>query len=98
MANEFGRRDFLKSSAAIAGTAVVCGGTIHTHPVRAAQIEVPVVDGLAIQVLLDSSHDIFLRPQEVNGVQVERARGAPISAGSCTISGVSRCCSSPSGR
>ena len=32
------------------------------------------MDGLAIQVLLDSSHDVFLRPQEVNGVQVERAR------------------------
>lgn len=74
MANEFGRRDFLKSSAAIAGTAVVCGGTIHTHPVRAAQIEVPVVDGLVIQVLLDSSHDIFLGPQELNGVQADRAR------------------------
>jgi 7,8-dihydropterin-6-yl-methyl-4-(beta-D-ribofuranosyl)aminobenzene 5'-phosphate synthase len=77
MANEFGRRDFLKSSAAVAGTAVVCGGTIHTFPVRAAQIEVPVVDGLAVQVLLDSSHDIFLGPQEVNGVQADRARRGP---------------------
>jgi 7,8-dihydropterin-6-yl-methyl-4-(beta-D-ribofuranosyl)aminobenzene 5'-phosphate synthase len=73
MARQLGRRDFLTSSAALAGTAVTCGGIIHTHAVRAAPIEVPVVDGLAIQVLLDSSHDVFLRPQEVNGVQVERA-------------------------
>jgi 7,8-dihydropterin-6-yl-methyl-4-(beta-D-ribofuranosyl)aminobenzene 5'-phosphate synthase len=73
MANQLGRRDFLTSSAALAGTAVTCGGIIHTHAVRAAPIDVPIVDGLAIQVLLDSSHDVFLRPQEVNGVQVERA-------------------------
>ena len=70
-----GRRDFLKSSAVLAGTTVTCGGIIHPHSVRAAPIEVPVVDGLAVRVLVDSSHDIFLGTQEVNGVQVQRARG-----------------------
>jgi hypothetical protein len=74
MASRLERRDFLKSSAILAGTAVTCGGIIHTHGVRAAPIETPVVDGLAVQVLLDSSHDVFLGAQEVNGVQVERAR------------------------
>ena len=73
MARQLRRREFLRSSAVLVGTAVTCGGIVHPRPVRAAPIEVPAVDGLAIQVLLDSSHDVFLRPQEVNGVQVERA-------------------------
>lgn len=75
MANGFRRRDFLKSSAALAGTAVACGSAIRAHGVRAAAIEIPVVDHLAVRVLLDSSHDIFLGTEEVNGVQVQRARG-----------------------
>jgi 7,8-dihydropterin-6-yl-methyl-4-(beta-D-ribofuranosyl)aminobenzene 5'-phosphate synthase len=74
MAKQIGRRDFLTSSAALTGAAATCGGIIHSHPVRAAPFEVPVVDGLVVQVLLDSSHDVFLGAQEVNGVRVDRAR------------------------
>ena len=75
MAGELGRREFLKSSAVLAGTAVTCGKIMHAPGVRAAPIEVPVVDRLAVQILLDSSHDIFLGAEEVNGVEVQRARG-----------------------
>jgi 7,8-dihydropterin-6-yl-methyl-4-(beta-D-ribofuranosyl)aminobenzene 5'-phosphate synthase len=75
MANELGRRDFLKSSAVLAGTAVACGSVLPTSGAHAASVEVPVVDRLAMRVLLDSSHDIFLGAQEVNGVQAQRARG-----------------------
>jgi 7,8-dihydropterin-6-yl-methyl-4-(beta-D-ribofuranosyl)aminobenzene 5'-phosphate synthase len=75
MANDLGRRDFLKSSGVLAGTAVACGSALHSPGVQAAPVEVPVVDRLAVRVLLDSSHDIFLGVQEVNGVQVQRARG-----------------------
>jgi 7,8-dihydropterin-6-yl-methyl-4-(beta-D-ribofuranosyl)aminobenzene 5'-phosphate synthase len=73
MARELGRRDFLKSSAVLASTAVTCGGIVRAEGVRALPIEVPVVDRLAVRVLLDSSHDIFLGVQEVNGVEVQRA-------------------------
>jgi 7,8-dihydropterin-6-yl-methyl-4-(beta-D-ribofuranosyl)aminobenzene 5'-phosphate synthase len=70
MIRTLGRRDFLAGSAAIAGAAV--GGSFTcVEFATAAPIEVPVVDKLSIKVLVDSTHDLFLRPRTVNGVSVQ---------------------------
>lgn len=69
MATVSARRDFLKTSAVLAGAAAA--GFLPSRAVRAASIDVPVVDKLAIRVLVDSSFDLFLRPGQVNGVTVE---------------------------
>ena len=64
-----GRREFLKSSAAMA--AVSAAGSFSCIEIGlAAPIEVPTIDGLAIRVLVDSSYDLFFRPAEVNGVKI----------------------------
>lgn len=68
-----GRRDFLKGTAAVAGT-TAAGNFICFEIASAASITPPSVDKLTIRVLLDSAHDIFLRGQEVNGVKAIRAR------------------------
>ena len=77
MTRTLGRRDFLVGSAVLAGTAVG-GGFTCVEFASAAPIEVPVVDKLSIRVLVDSTHNLFLRPGKVNGVSVQPT---PISAG-----------------
>ena len=72
MASDFargaiGRRDFLKYSAALAGVAAA-GNFVCMEYADAAPIKIPEVDKLSIRVLIDSSHDQFLRPITVNGV------------------------------
>jgi 7,8-dihydropterin-6-yl-methyl-4-(beta-D-ribofuranosyl)aminobenzene 5'-phosphate synthase len=67
MSHTLRRRDFLKGSAALAGAAAA-GGFVCVEVAAAAPIEVPVVDKLTMRVLIDSSHDQFLRPIQVNGV------------------------------
>jgi len=64
-----GRREFLKTSAALAA-ASAAGGFSCIEIAGAAPIEVPTVDRLAIRVLVDSSYDLFFRPAEVNGVKI----------------------------
>jgi 7,8-dihydropterin-6-yl-methyl-4-(beta-D-ribofuranosyl)aminobenzene 5'-phosphate synthase len=76
MIRTLGRRDFLVGSAAVAGA--VGGGFACVEFAPAAPIEVPVVDKLSIKVLVDSTHNLFLRPGAVNGVSVQPT---PISAG-----------------
>ena len=61
------RRDFLRASAVLGGAAAL-GGWLPTTRAHASTIEAPVVDKLTIEVLVDSSFDIFLRPNQVNGV------------------------------
>ncbi len=68
----FDRRDFLKASALIAGAAAA-GGFGHSRIARAAAISAPTVDKLSIRVLVDSSYDIFMRPNKLNGVTIEPA-------------------------
>ena len=63
---EFSRRDLLKASAAFAGAAAAGFNCVEISD--AATFEVPTVDKLAIRVLIDSSHDQFLRTKTVNGV------------------------------
>ena len=70
MRNGMARRDFLKSSMAFAG-ASAAGGFSCVEIASAAPIEAPMVDGLAIRVLLDSSFDLFFRPKELKGVKLE---------------------------
>jgi len=64
-----GRREFLKSSAALAAVSAASGFSCIENA-AAAPIEVPTVDGLGIRVLVDSSYDLFFRPAEVSGVKI----------------------------
>jgi 7,8-dihydropterin-6-yl-methyl-4-(beta-D-ribofuranosyl)aminobenzene 5'-phosphate synthase len=77
MVDTLKRRDFLKASAAMAAASAACGFTC-VEFASAAPIEVPVVDKLSIKVLVDSTHNLFLRSGTVNGVSVQPT---PISAG-----------------
>jgi 7,8-dihydropterin-6-yl-methyl-4-(beta-D-ribofuranosyl)aminobenzene 5'-phosphate synthase len=60
------RREFVIGSTALAGT--VAAGVLPFPKAVAARIEVPIIDKLTMRVLVDSSHDVFLRPVQVNGV------------------------------
>jgi 7,8-dihydropterin-6-yl-methyl-4-(beta-D-ribofuranosyl)aminobenzene 5'-phosphate synthase len=64
------RREFLKASAAFAA-ASAAGGFGCVEIASAAPIQVPVVDKLTMRVLIDSSHDQFLRSKTVGGVQAD---------------------------
>jgi 7,8-dihydropterin-6-yl-methyl-4-(beta-D-ribofuranosyl)aminobenzene 5'-phosphate synthase len=76
MTRDLARRDFLKGSAALAGSAAA-GAFSCVEIASAAPIQVPTVDKLSIRVLVDSSFDLFLRPKQANGVSiVPAARGA----------------------
>jgi 7,8-dihydropterin-6-yl-methyl-4-(beta-D-ribofuranosyl)aminobenzene 5'-phosphate synthase len=66
------RRDFLKASVALAGAAAA-GEFSCIEIARAGPIEAPVVDRLSIRVLVDLTHNIFLRPTTVNRVLVQPA-------------------------
>ncbi len=66
------RRDFLKASVALAGAAVA-GEFSCIEIARAGPIEAPVIDRLSIRVLVDLTHNIFLRPTTVNRVLVQPA-------------------------
>jgi 7,8-dihydropterin-6-yl-methyl-4-(beta-D-ribofuranosyl)aminobenzene 5'-phosphate synthase len=76
--SELKRRDFLKTSAAMAA-ASAAGGFGCIEIARAAPIEIPTVDRLAIRVLVDQQHDQFLQGSTVNGV-VHEAPGPGRSA------------------
>jgi 7,8-dihydropterin-6-yl-methyl-4-(beta-D-ribofuranosyl)aminobenzene 5'-phosphate synthase len=65
------RRDFLKASALFAGAAA--GGFTCVEFAGATPIEAPTVDKLSVRVLIDSTHNIFLRPATFNGMAVTPA-------------------------
>ncbi|MGK7871498.1 MBL fold metallo-hydrolase [Falsiroseomonas sp. E2-1-a20] len=73
MMGELGRRTFLRSSAV--GAALSCAGVLPAAGQATGPVQVPTVDRLEALVLIDSSQDIFLAPQKVNGVEAQRARG-----------------------
>src|SRR6266699_2400055 len=77
MIRKLGRRDFLTGSAALAGLAAA-DSFMCVELASAVPIDVPVVDKLSIRVLVDSTHNLFLRPNTVNGVSVQPT---PVSAG-----------------
>ena len=70
MVDTLKRRDFLKASASMAAASAACGFTC-VEFASAAPIEVPTVDKLSVRVLVDSTHNLFLRPATVNGVSVQ---------------------------
>ena len=76
MASSFGRRDFLKASAALAGTTAT-GGFVCIGSASAAPIEIPVVDRLAIRVLIDSAYDNAFTAKQLNGVTIQLAAALP---------------------
>jgi len=65
------RRDFLKASAAFAGAAG--GGFTCVEFAGAEPIQAPVVDKLSVRVLVDLTHNIFLKPTTFNGMSVTPA-------------------------
>jgi 7,8-dihydropterin-6-yl-methyl-4-(beta-D-ribofuranosyl)aminobenzene 5'-phosphate synthase len=65
------RREFLKASAAFAGAAA--GGFSCVEFAAAAAIQPPVVDKVSVRVLVDLTHNIFLRPSTFNGMMVTPA-------------------------
>jgi 7,8-dihydropterin-6-yl-methyl-4-(beta-D-ribofuranosyl)aminobenzene 5'-phosphate synthase len=70
------RRRLLGSSA-LAVPALTCTRLVQAQgqAAPAPRIEAPVVDSLAVQVVTDGSHDVFLPGAQVPGVRVERVRG-----------------------
>jgi 7,8-dihydropterin-6-yl-methyl-4-(beta-D-ribofuranosyl)aminobenzene 5'-phosphate synthase len=66
MADYLSRRDVLAGASFLAGSALALGRA------TAAPLEVPAVDRLAIRVLLDGSHDIFIDKPSNPLVKVER--------------------------
>jgi 7,8-dihydropterin-6-yl-methyl-4-(beta-D-ribofuranosyl)aminobenzene 5'-phosphate synthase len=70
MTDTMRRRAFLKASAAFAG-ATAAGGLSCIEIANGAPIEAPVVDKLTVNVLVDSSHDLFFKPSLVHGVSIE---------------------------
>jgi 7,8-dihydropterin-6-yl-methyl-4-(beta-D-ribofuranosyl)aminobenzene 5'-phosphate synthase len=65
------RRDFLKASAVFAGSAA--GGFRCVEYAGADPLAVPTVDKLSVRVLVDLTHNIFLRPTTFNGMSVQPA-------------------------
>jgi len=70
MANDLGRRDFLRTSAAFAA-ASAAGGFSCVEYASAAPIQAPMVDRLSVRVLVDGANNLFLRPGEVKGIKIE---------------------------
>jgi 7,8-dihydropterin-6-yl-methyl-4-(beta-D-ribofuranosyl)aminobenzene 5'-phosphate synthase len=66
------RRDFLKHSFAATAFATVAGEIACIEFADAAPIQVPTVDKLSLRILIDSSHDIFLKPMKVTGGRPRR--------------------------
>jgi 7,8-dihydropterin-6-yl-methyl-4-(beta-D-ribofuranosyl)aminobenzene 5'-phosphate synthase len=72
MSKNVGRREFLRNASALAGAAAA-SGFMCVELAEAAPTQVPVVDKLSVQVLVDLSHNIFLRPTMFNGMSVTPA-------------------------
>jgi 7,8-dihydropterin-6-yl-methyl-4-(beta-D-ribofuranosyl)aminobenzene 5'-phosphate synthase len=64
------RRQFLKASVAFAGATAAAGFSC-IEIASGAPIQAPVVDKLTVNVLVDSSHDLFFKPSQVHGVSIE---------------------------
>ena len=70
MSDAIKRREFLKATVAFAG-ATAAGGFCCSELASAAQIEPPVVDKLTVNVLVDSSQDLFFKSSRVRGVSIQ---------------------------
>jgi len=63
------RREFLLASTG--ATALAAVGGFQAQSARAAVLEAPEVEKLSIRVIVDSSFDLFFRPNKVNGVTIQ---------------------------
>src|ERR1700676_1322052 len=70
----FNRRDALQMSVSFALGAA--GEVSDTEMAKAGPIEVPTIDKLSVRVLVDSTSDVFFKPQEASGVKTEPGRSA----------------------
>ncbi len=70
------RRHFLRRAGLLAGSTLVSAALprLHGFAATSAGIAPPVVDRLAVQVVLDSAHDIFISGDQHPLARVERAR------------------------
>ncbi len=77
MKKRIDRRQFLVGTTHAAVWAGVSGVTalagLATRPAGAAGLDTPTVDRLSIRVLVDSSYDLFFRPNTVSGVAITPA-------------------------
>ncbi len=80
------RRRFLRGSASLGGSLLVCSVPLdrsaNAAPVR---IDAPVVDRVVVQEVTDGAHDIFLRGTELPGLAVQRT-ALPAAAQGRTLS------------
>ena len=71
------RREFLNGTVALIGAKVV-GGVALPGIASAATIAAPVIDKLAIQVIVDAGSEFSFTPSTVNGVSIERVRASGV--------------------
>jgi 7,8-dihydropterin-6-yl-methyl-4-(beta-D-ribofuranosyl)aminobenzene 5'-phosphate synthase len=83
MAMRLDRRDFIAGSAALGGAALALGPL----RVRAATLAAPEIDRLAIRVVVDSGHELFLDKTDHPMVKVERS-GIGVIGGAKALSGL----------
>jgi 7,8-dihydropterin-6-yl-methyl-4-(beta-D-ribofuranosyl)aminobenzene 5'-phosphate synthase len=73
------RRQFLQQSGLFTGSVLSCSAVLDrkaaAQPVR---LDVPVVDRLTIQVVLDGSHDVNISDAQVPGIAIKRVGSDPI--------------------
>jgi 7,8-dihydropterin-6-yl-methyl-4-(beta-D-ribofuranosyl)aminobenzene 5'-phosphate synthase len=67
-----GRRRFLTAAASAAGTGLICSAVGAPRAAAQARITAPTIDSLAVRVVLDGGHDIFIETRQMPGVKVER--------------------------
>jgi 7,8-dihydropterin-6-yl-methyl-4-(beta-D-ribofuranosyl)aminobenzene 5'-phosphate synthase len=70
MSDAIDRREFLKTTVAFAGVAAA-GSFSCSKLASAAAIQPSAVDKLTVNVLIDSSHDLFFKPSQVHGVSIQ---------------------------
>jgi 7,8-dihydropterin-6-yl-methyl-4-(beta-D-ribofuranosyl)aminobenzene 5'-phosphate synthase len=70
MSDVINRREFLKTTVAFAGVAAA-GSFSCSKLASAAAIQPSAVDKLTVNVLVDSSHDLFFKPSQVHGVSIQ---------------------------
>jgi 7,8-dihydropterin-6-yl-methyl-4-(beta-D-ribofuranosyl)aminobenzene 5'-phosphate synthase len=68
------RRELLTGGAALGGLAIAGSALrLPSATAQAAVLSVPEVNKLSIRVILDSAHDIFLAPNKIKDIAIERA-------------------------
>ena len=70
MSDAINRRELLKTTVAFAGAAAAWGFSC-SKLASAAAIQPSAVDKLTVNVLIDSSHDLFFKPSQVHGVSIQ---------------------------